>query len=260
MKKLIFRYFLMLNIMFLGCSWLVYGMIREDIDFQRALQESRKAYAREQAQKRREAALMLKLKKESEALERLRSEKYRLAEEAELQKALKLSQQEFEQEKAKRALQELEVEKIKEQQMVEVEPKSTKEADRVPQWLAKLGANAIVIVNNVNLSIVSMELAEADGTIRKGIARSKVGALWDIPVKMENKPFIFSIISKGKRYRWKILSFEIYNLELGLIEKNTQEGPQIMLEQLEESGAMPEYPKGFMDWVVIPLFDVQSIK
>ncbi len=110
------------------------------------------------------------------------------------------------------------------------------EEKRQSLWLAKQGADALVLVNNVNVDIGSMELNGKKGVARKAWARSEVQAIWDIPIKIENGPFFFSVTTAGKRYTWAIKAFKPYNLELGLIEYKTDLGSKIMLKQITEKG------------------------
>jgi len=228
-------------------------------DFDRGLRLSRETYDQEVARKQRtEDVLLRRLAEESKRLERIRTEAFRQEERA-LERALKLSKENFEKEKKRREFERVEQQVL--QQKVDIETEAEKEKREVAElkkWLAERGADELVVVNNVNVNVDLMELQESDGTVRKAMSRGHVGAISDIPIKMENKPFIFSIISGGKRYRWKIPEFKSYGLELGLIEKTTPQGPKIILQTIEESGATSKYPRGFVGRKVIPLMDVDE--
>jgi len=100
-------------------------------------------------------------------------------------------------------------------------------------------AHDFITVYNANVPIESIQIQQtSDGLIRNGLHTSKQRALWHIPVELEQKPFLLSLIANGKKYIWDIPSFDgpmdRGGTDLALIQFNGPNKPKLQLQQINE--------------------------
>ena len=106
-----------------------------------------------------------------------------------------------------------------------------------------------IILYNCNVPLKSIEIKDIKNNLNKGRSVSDKKALWHIDVDLKNSPFEVLFVAYGNKYSAHIESFWVYQQELGLIERQTPRGPEVILKVLEEAS----YPESFIDSVVLPL-------
>jgi len=63
--------------------------------------------------------------------------------------------------------------------------------------------NSHVMVYNPDFLLKSISVKESDGGRRIGLPISEVGAIWDLPIRLEKSPFEVEIRAGQKRYKVK---------------------------------------------------------
>jgi FOG: Ankyrin repeat len=96
------------------------------------------------------------------------------------------------------------------------------------EWVRRgslFSPNNSIFVYNANIPIESMWIAESNTVVRQGVARSPQNipaerGLWEIPVKAEAAPYLFSLIAHNNIYQWILPPFD------------KKLGPELMLVQI----------------------------
>lgn len=112
------------------------------------------------------------------------------------------------------------------------------------EWVRRgslFSPNNSIFVYNANIPIESMWVAESNNVVRRGVARSPQNTpsergLWEIPIKAEAAPYLFSLIAHNNIYQWILPSFDKkLGSELMLVQTMNDSGVyELILQKNEE--------------------------
>jgi hypothetical protein len=107
------------------------------------------------------------------------------------------------------------------------------EWEQKPEMFA---TDSTVIVYNLNMPIERMWVVPSKGILQIGQPRNPIEkAIWEINIKKNAGPYIFSLISQNRLYQWLIRTFEWPDGDQLMLEQRIKDGElQLLLKQTDE--------------------------